>query len=142
TNGIKVRLTVTNLLGQGFATNLTSTNGLTISGASPNFSVSAPLKTNSFYTATISVTDTNGSFVSTSVSFDTLAPSYTWEAPDYDYGGGQFIPDPIPVDGYLGLGAFAGIDESYANIPPSNVYRDSAITGVENNGDTPLRLQY
>ncbi|HXS67930.1 MAG TPA: hypothetical protein VN761_03745, partial [Candidatus Polarisedimenticolia bacterium] len=94
TNGIKVRLTVTNLLGQGFATNLTSTNGLTISGASPNFSVSAPLKTNSFYTATISVTDTNGSFVSTSVSFDTLAPSYTWEAPDYDYGGGQFIPDP------------------------------------------------
>ena len=44
TNGVKVKLTVTNLLGQGFVTNLTATNGLTFSGTSPNFTVSTPIK--------------------------------------------------------------------------------------------------
>lgn len=142
TNGVKVKLTYTNLLGQGFVTNLTATNGLTFSGTSPNFTVSAPLKTNAVYTAVISVADTNGTAVGSSVSFDTLSPVYTWEAPDYDYAGGQFIPDPIPVDGYLGLSGIQNIDDFYANIPPANTYRDSAVTGVEGNGDSPLRLQY
>lgn len=141
-SSIKVRLTVTNLLGQGYATNLTSTNGLTITGSSTNWFVSTPLVTNSLYTATISVTDANGSPVGNAVSFDTLNPSYTWEAPDYDYFGGQFLPDPIVVDTYSNLSGYASIDYNFANFPPANTYRDSAVVGVENNSDSPKRLQY
>jgi len=140
---VKVRLTVTNLLGQGFVTNLTSANGLTISGPSTNLLVTAPLITNSFYTASITVADANGSAVGNSVTFDTLAPAYTWEAPDYDYSGGLFVPEPIPVDGYLNLSGQSGVDFNYANIPPFNNYRDGSIVGVEGGtGDFPLRLQY
>ncbi len=142
TNAIKVQLTVTNLLGQGFVTNLTATNGLTFSGTSPNFTVSTPLKTNAVYTAVINVADTNGTAVGNTVSFDTLSPSYTWEAPDYDYNNGQFLPDPLAVDSYTNLSGIQNVDQFFANIPPANIYRDSAITGVEPDGDTPLRLQY
>jgi hypothetical protein len=142
-SGVKVRLTVTNLLGQGFVTNLTSANGLTISGPSTNLLVTASLITNSFYTASISVADANGSAVGNSVTFDTLAPAYTWEAPDYDYASGQFLPDPILVDGYLNLSGQSGVDFNFANIPPFNNYRDGSIVGVEGGtGDFPLRLQY
>jgi hypothetical protein len=142
TNSINVRLTVTNLIGQGFVTNLTATNGLTITGNATNRIVSAVLSSNSVYTAAISVTDANGSPATTTVSFDTLAPAYTWEAPDYDFAGGQFMPDPIPVDGYVGQPGVGTIDYNFVNVPPGNNYRDSGIVGVENNGDTPLRLQY
>jgi len=144
TNSITVRLTVTNLIGVGFVTNLTATNGLTFGGNATNRIVSAPLVTNSLYTAAISVTDANGSPATTAVSFDTLVPAYTWEAADYDYGGSQFVPDPIPVDGYAGLGGFNGVDYNFPNAsaPPANDYRDSQIVGVEPNGDVPQRLQY
>lgn len=142
TNSIKLRLAVTNLIGVGFVTNLTATNGLTITGSTTNRVVTAALVSNSLYTATINVTDANGSPAITSVSFDTLNPAYTWEAPDYDYAGGQFIPDPILVDGYAGLGGSSGIDFNYANTPPGNSYRDSGLVGVENNGDASQRLQY
>lgn len=142
TNSIIVRLTATNLLGKGFATNLTATSGLTFSGPSTNQTVTALLNSNFLYTASISVVDANGSSASSSVAFDTLAPSYTWEAPDYDYNSGQFLPDPIPVDGYLNLSGASTVDYFYGNVPPANTYRDTGIVGVENNGDGPLRLQY
>lgn len=143
TNSVKVRLTVTNLLGKGFVTNLTSTNGLSFSGPSTNLTVSTALASNSIYSVSISVVDQNGSSAASVVSFDTLNPSYTWEAPDYDYSGGQYIPDPIPVDGYLNFGGISGIDYNYPNNPNSgNTYRDIGAVGVENNGDSPKRLQY
>ncbi|MGH7989012.1 MAG: LamG-like jellyroll fold domain-containing protein, partial [Limisphaerales bacterium] len=142
TNSINVQFTVTNLLGQGFVTNLTATNGLTITGTATSRNVSSVLSTNSTYTAVISVTDANGSSANTTVSFDTLSPNYTWEAPDYDYNGGQYIPDPIPVDGYLGQAGVSGIDYNFPNVPPANNYRDSGIVGVEDNTDAPLRLQF
>lgn len=142
TNSVKLRLTVTNLLGQGFVTNLTATNGLIFTGSATNWTVSAPLVTNSFYTATISVTDANGSSIGNSVTFDTLSPSYTWEAPDYDFTGGQYLPDPIVVNTYSNLSGYGEIDYHFVNFPPANTYRDSAIVGVENNGDFPQRLQY
>ncbi len=144
TNSIVVRLAITNLLGQGSVTNLTATNGLTITGNATNRVVTLALVTNSIYAASVSVTDANGSPATTLVSFDTLAPVYTWEAPDYDFSGGQFLPDPILVDGYAGQSGISGIDYNYPNVPapPANNYRDSGIVGVEANGDTPLRLQY
>lgn len=143
TNSVTVRLAVTNLLGQGFVTNLTATNGLSFSGQSTNWSVSVPLASNNIYSATISVTDNNGSPAGTTVAFDTLSPVYTWEAPDYDYNGGQFLPDPIAVDGYMNLAGISGIDFNYPNNPSSgDTYRDIGSVGVENNGDSPQRLQY
>ncbi len=146
TNTITVRLAVTNLTGQGFVTNLTATNGLTITGATTSPNVSAALITNRLYIARISVTDANGNTAVSTVTFDTISPSFTWEAPDYDYAGGNYIYEgdgsPTPVDGYAGLAGASGVDYYVANVPPANVYRDSGIVGVEVDGDSPRRLQY
>jgi hypothetical protein len=139
---ISVQLTVGNLLGKSYITNITTANGMVVTGTSANRSVSVPLTTNILYTAVISATDVNGSPASQSVTFDTLAPSYTWEAPDYDYNGGSYVSDPIPVDGYMNLSGVSGIDYNFPNVPPANTYRDSAIVGVENDGDAPQRLQF
>jgi len=146
TNSITVRLVATTLLGKVSTNNLTATNGLSFSGPATNRTVTAPLASNALYTATISVVDANGSAAGSTVSFDTVQPTYTWEAPDYDYNGGQFLPDPIPVDGYSNLFGSSTIDYFYAPnaSQPANAYRDGGgiTVGVENNGDSPLRLQY
>jgi len=42
----------------------------------------------------------------------------------------------------LGLSGTAAIDYNFPNVPPANNYRDSTIVGVENNGDSPQRLQF
>jgi hypothetical protein len=140
-SGISVNLTIQSLLGSVTVTNLTTANGgLVVTGTASSKNVSATLATNNIYTAVINVIDVSGSRANTTVSFEDLIPSYTWEAPDYDYSGGTFIPDPIPVDGYSGFSGTAEIDYHYANTPPANTYRDSMIVGVENNGDSPQRL--
>jgi hypothetical protein len=109
TNGVKVRLTVTNLLGQGFVTNLTATNGLVFTGNSTNWTVNAPLISNEVYTAAISLVDANGSPANTGVSFDTLSPVYTWEAEDYDYNSGQTF-DTLTPGVYAGFSGVEGVD--------------------------------
>jgi hypothetical protein len=140
---ISVNMTITTLSGRVTVTNLTVANGgLVVTGTSASRNVSATLATNQIYTAVINVTDVNGSPASSTVSFDTLAPVYTWEAPDYNYSSGTSLPDPIAVDGYSGLSGTAEIDYHFPNVPPANTYRDSAIVGVENNADAPLRLQF
>ncbi|HEX4262872.1 MAG TPA: Ig-like domain-containing protein [Verrucomicrobiae bacterium] len=140
TNSITVRLTVTNLLGQGFATNVTATSGLTFSGPATNRTVSLALISNEVYTASISVTDANGSPAATTVAFDTLSPVYTWEAEDYDFGGGSFIDNPAP-DAYAGMAGIEGVDAH--NIVDSGetfIYR-SGTTADQGNTDAQ-RLQY
>ncbi len=139
---ILVTLTITTLSGQVTVTNLTTANGgVVVTGTSSSRNVTVALTTNRIYSAVIKVTDVNGSPATSVTSFDTLAPNYTWEAPDYDYNGGLFLPDPIAVDGYLSLSGTAGIDFNFVNVPPANTYRDSAIVGVENDGDSPQRLE-
>ncbi len=143
TNSIKVTLTATSLLGKASTNIVTATNGLSFTGSATNRTVTASLQSNFLYTATITVIDANGSTASSTVSFDTLAPAYTWEAPDYDYNSGLFLPDPVPVDGYSNLAGSSTIDYLYANtLTQGNTYRDNLAVGVENNGDSPLRLQY
>lgn len=63
---------------------------------STNRTVSLPvLALNARYSATIAVTDSAGTFLSRSVTFDTFSESnYSFEAEDYDFGGGQFIDNP------------------------------------------------
>ena len=143
TNSIKVQLTVSNLIGQGFVTNLTATNGLTITGTITNRSVSAVLSSNSLCTAIISVTDANGSSAGNTVSFDTISPVYTWEAPDYDYGDGQYFDNP-QTNAYVGLPAVAGVDSLTNGTDGGTAYnyRVSPGLGDQGDGDSPLRLRY
>jgi hypothetical protein len=154
TNSITVRLTVTNLLGIGFATNITAANGLSFTGPATNRTVSLALISNEVYTASISVTDANGSPAAASVKFDTLSPVLTWECEDYDYNNGQFIDNPAP-DAYAGLVGIEGVDAHNivdspppASIAETFVYRNPQPAGTEGignadqvAGDAP-RLQY
>jgi hypothetical protein len=92
---VTVALTVTSLYkGTSFLRNLTASSGLTITGPSASLSVSATLSSNTLYSAAIQIKDANGAVANQTFSFDTISPSYTWEAEDWDYDGGQFIDNP------------------------------------------------
>jgi hypothetical protein len=143
TNGIEILLTGTNLVGTGTVKDLTAGNGLNVTSLSPtSCNVSAPLASNTTYTAFIQITDGDGIVQSWNVKFDTINPSYTFEAEDFDYGSGQFFNNP-QVWAYFGLGATEDVDShndtftsgSYDYRPPGE--------GLENepSGDIP-RAEY
>jgi hypothetical protein len=76
-------------------TNVSS--GLVITGSATVKNVAwAGLKSNQVYTASIQVTDANGLSSSSGMAFDTWAPSYVWEAEDYDHSAGAHIENPAP----------------------------------------------
>ena len=73
-------------------------NLLVFSGSSASWNVSYPnLKTNNTYAVVIHVTDANGNSVTSTLNIDTYAPIFTWEAEDFDFGGGQYIDSPLPT---------------------------------------------
>src|ERR1039458_5711849 len=73
-------------------------NLLVFSGSSVSWNVSYPyLKTNNTYAVVINVTDANGNSASSTLNIDTYAPLFTWEAEDFDFGGGQYIDNPLPT---------------------------------------------
>src|ERR1017187_4313021 len=73
-------------------------NLLVFSGSSVSWNVSYPyLKTNNTYAVVIHVTDANGNSASSTLNIDTYAPLFTWEAEDFDFGGGQYIDNPLPT---------------------------------------------
>jgi len=104
-----VQVTSTNLWGQGSVMDLTAGNGLTFSGPATNYTVSFPTTSNTIYSVLIQITDVNGTPTSSSVAFDTIVPTYTFEAEDFDWGGGQFIDNP-QTNAYRGLDGYAEID--------------------------------
>jgi hypothetical protein len=106
---ISVQLTGAKLMGTTFLKVYTSASGLTLTPAPGGQSVSAPLVSNTLYSATIEVTDANGASTTSTLSFDTISPAYTFEAEDYDYNGGKYIDNPT-VDAYRGLVATDGMD--------------------------------
>lgn len=107
---IQVQLVGTNLAGTGTAALLTSSSGLTVSGPSTNLTVSFALNTNTMYKAAIQVVDANGNPMATNVTFDTVSPAYyTFEAEDFNYGGGLFIDNP-QTNAYYGLDGVEGTD--------------------------------
>ncbi len=142
-NSISVALTIRTILGTT-TTNIASTNGLVVTGPSNNRNVSLPLTTNATYTAVVSVRDASGNPASTSVTFDTYAPQFVWEAEDYNYGSGQFINNPATA-GYLGLAGTAEVDY-HDNVTVSQngtpAYRTADPVGLEVNGDAPKRVQF
>ncbi len=70
---------------------------LVIGGTPTSRTVSLPyLASNATYTASISVTDSARTTVSRSVSFYTFSESnFSFEAEDYNFGGGQYINNPV-----------------------------------------------
>jgi len=67
-SAITVQLTGATLAGQPFSTTLTTANGLKVSGPSSSRSVSAPLASNTVYTAVLQATDANETTASTTIS--------------------------------------------------------------------------
>jgi hypothetical protein len=120
TNSISVQITGTNLFGQTFTTNLTAGNGLTISGSSTSWNVSLYLAANTFYSAVISVTSLNGDQATSTVSFDTVNPSMTFEAEDWNYTdtnsglAGLFIDNP-QTNAYANLLSTPEVDFNNVN---------------------------
>jgi hypothetical protein len=141
TNRIRVQLTVTTIT-RSFVTNLTATNGLTITGTASSKNVSAPLTLNASYVAAISVTDVIGSPAAQTVVFDTYSPLLTWEAEDYDYGSGLTYDPTITTDEYQNAAGTPEIDyHDVSATTGSHLYRPDTA-GTEVNGDSPPRLAY
>jgi regulation of enolase protein 1 (concanavalin A-like superfamily) len=140
TSAISVQLTGTTLSGQMFNMTLTTANGLTVTGTSTSWSVSASLTSNVVYTAVIQVTDANENTISSTVSFDTINPAYTFEAEDYDYNNGQFINGP-QTNAYAGLNAVDEVDAHNTGGGTAPYRPNPSGLATEQNGDKP-RLAY
>ena len=137
---IAVQLMGTNLLGQAFSNMLTTANGLVVTGTSTSRSVSAALASNTVYITIILVTNTSLSTASSTVSFDTINPAYTFEAEDYDYNSGHYFDNP-QTNAYRNLNAIDGVDAHNQNFSGgASAYRASGLN-TENVGDKP-RLAY
>lgn len=119
---------------------MTATN-LVLTGSNTNWNVSYPyLQPNMVYTIVTTVTDTNGNVATTTKSFDTFsAANYTWEAEDFDFGGGNFIDNPQTND-YAALTSKTNIDTHEVNFGGQDVYRPNGMD-TEVNGDV-VRPQY
>lgn len=73
-------------------------NLLVFNGSSTSWNVSYPhLQTNNTYAVVIHVTDANGNSATSTLNIDTYNPVFTWEAEDFDFGGGQYIDNPLPT---------------------------------------------
>ncbi len=110
---------------------------LAITGPATSRNVIFPgLTLNKPHTVTIAMTDNNGRAVSTTVNFDTFDPSsYTFEAEDFNHGGGQFFDNP-QQGAYSGLGGIDGIDYHSVNPGQGNqAYRPNP-SGLETEGCT------
>ncbi len=136
---VTVQLTVINLAtGSSFLQNLSLGNGLSTTGAATAYTVSANLNSNTLYSAVIQVTDAGSSTASSTVSFDTISPSYTWEAEDWDFTSngisGLWIPNP-QTNQYAGLASTEGSDFHSSN-PGSggSSYRPQGLS-TEGEGD-------
>jgi hypothetical protein len=86
------------------------------------------------HTAVVSVTDNNSRTVSATVSFDTFDSNfYTFEAEDFDYGGGSFFDNPQP-GAYAGLAGTDGIDLHMVNAGQGNASYRPNPPGLETEG--------
>jgi hyaluronate lyase len=101
---------------------------LAFSGTSNNWAVSFPyLLPNTLYTAVITVTDGNGNIATITKSFDTFsAGNYSWEAEDFDYGGGKFLDGP-QTNAYAGVIGVTNVDAHQVNFGGKDLYRPNGM---------------
>lgn len=143
--GITVRLVSTNTAGRIQDVTLTSTTGLTVGGTPAERLVTAPLSLNVVgYAVTITATDTASKTATSQVNFDTLAPSVVIEAEDFNFGNGQWVPEPQTNEyrrAVLLTPATQGVDvrDNYFDAGGSlgnQAYRDAGLF-TEPTADTP-----
>jgi hypothetical protein len=135
---VTVQFAVTNLAGQGYLTNLTTANGLTVTGNGTDITVTAPLTSNMVYNVLIQVNDGNGIPGSATKSFDTVIPTYTFEAEDWDYSSGNYFDNP-QTNAYYALDGIASVD--FNN--PGNTHKAYIREGLGSEGLSEVpRLQY
>lgn len=121
---------------------------LVISGtASSKTATYYGLQSNTVYNAAITVTDSSGLKSTASTTFQTTwagvpAPSYLWEAEDFDFNGGMFIDNPDictsagDTNCYVGKTGEQGVDEFSTGTPPSQLYRGASDgIGTQFSGD-------
>ena len=134
-SSITVQLTATTLFGTNTTALLTIGSGLSYTGNASNITVTASLASNVVYSALILANDANGVQASFSVSFDTISPAFTFEAEDWNYGGGNYIDNP-PADAYAGSG-FDGVAEIDFHRPSGGTLGTYGRVGLdsENCGD-------
>ncbi len=108
---------------------------LVLAGSNNNWNVSYPyLQPNAIYTIVTTVTDTNGNVATTTKSFDTFSDAnYTWEAEDFDFGGGSFFDNP-QTNAYAGVIAKTNVDTHEVNFGGQDIYRPNGMD-TEINGD-------
>lgn len=107
---------------------------LSISGSANAWNVSVPIALGTNYDAVIAVTDSYGTSVTNSFSFDTFAPTnFTFEAEDFDFNGGSFIDNPS-IGAYANQVSTPYIDEWYVTVVAGSTYSyrpdDWISTGV------------
>jgi hypothetical protein len=123
-------------------TNVSSSLSITGSASSKNVTYSG-LQSNANYNATITVTDVNGLQNSANTTFQTtwlgtLAPTYVWEAEDFDFNSGMFIDNPDLCTGpgtdtncYFGQVGVTNVDEyTYTYGPPPGQFYRGASDGI------------
>jgi hypothetical protein len=145
-SNLTVTLYGTNMAGKVTTNVLTQGNGLTVSGPSSAEVVTASLNSNIAYYVFLSVADANG-LLTNGYRFDTITPAYTWEAEDYDYGGGQFFDSAASnLNAYASLVAISNVDAYNPNgggaaYRPINTGTDTGgDLGNEVNGDVPRQI--
>lgn len=99
---------------------------LTIGSNPTNRTVSLPyLASNAMYTAIISIKDSAGTTASRTINFDTFSESnFSFEAEDYNFGGGQYYAHPI-----------------LSTIPGDNNYYQLSIAAIGGQG-SPEAVDY
>jgi len=101
------------------------------------------LQSNSTYNASIYVT---GSPATDNTHFETTwygasAPTYVWEAEDWDFSNGMYIDFPALCNSccesncYFGVYGYQNVDENNATIGPYHFYRASDNEGTAPSGD-------
>jgi len=146
TNALSFRVTsVAPINGNGIQVTLNGvdvSSSLSITGSgTTNVGVSVALQTNQVYSAVINVTDTVNLSSFLSVNFDTFAPSFLWEAEDYDYNSGQFINNPIlsgsaTSGSYFGVSGVEGVDFHDWSGDGVHAYRSGDAMATAATGDT------
>lgn len=82
----------------------TASNGITLTGTGPSRGGTlGGLAPNTNYTAVFDVVDADGATSTSTLYFDTFLPTnFVIEAEDYNFSGGQFINNPVPVPEFSG----------------------------------------
>ena len=117
-NGIRVNL-------DGFDV----TSNLVITGSASAKNVVLPsILPNAIHVAITTATNSLGHGIAVTNHFDTFnEANYMVELEDFDYGGGQFIPDALP-DSYFGYDAVTNVDYQHTALNgEAYVYRTAGI---------------